>query len=148
MHFYLSNFNAKLEFCESLFLPYVNILFFFSVCGFLLIGDKMNQLGRLNVDEFLQVKDVPDVYAIGDCNDVPEIKLAYGADTQGKFVADNLKLKHEGQAMKPYNVNSTFALVCLHGRTCRHACVHALWMHFTINHLSKFHHPLHYAYNI
>lgn len=66
----------------------------------------MNRLGRLNVDEFLQVKDVPDVYAIGDCNDVPEIKLAYGAETQGKYVADNLKLKHEGKAMKPYNVNS------------------------------------------
>ena len=68
----------------------------------------MNRLGRLNVDEFLKVKDVPDVYAIGDCNDVPEIKLAYGAETQGKYVADNLKLKHEGKAMKPYNVNSTF----------------------------------------
>lgn len=71
----------------------------------------MNRLGRLNVDEFLQVKDVPDVYAIGDCNDVPEIKLAYGAETQGKYVADNLKLKHEGKAMKPYNVNSTFTFV-------------------------------------
>lgn len=94
-----------------------------------LIGDKMNRLGRLNVDEFLQVKDVPDVYAIGDCNDVPEIKLAYGAETQGKYVADNLKLKHEGKAMKPYNVNSTFTsliscsslfcynLFCLHERT-------------------------------
>lgn len=71
----------------------------------------MNRLGRLSVDEFLQVKDVPDVYAIGDCNDVPEIKLAYGADTQGKYVADNLKLKHEGKAMKPYNVNSTLPLL-------------------------------------
>ena len=71
----------------------------------------MNRLGRLSVDEFLQVKDVPDVYAIGDCNDVPEIKLAYGAETQGKYVADNLKLKHEGKAMKPYNVNSTFTFV-------------------------------------
>ena len=75
-------------------------------------GDKMNAQGRLNVDEFLQVKDVPDVYAIGDCNDVPEIKLAHGAEAQGKYVADQLKLKHEGQAMKPYNVNSTLAL-CL-----------------------------------
>ena len=84
----------------------------------------MNRLGRLNVDEFLQVKDLPDVYAIGDCNDVPEIKLAYGAETQGKYIADNLKLKHEGKAMKPYNVNSTFpflisfyGLFCLHERT-------------------------------
>ena len=73
----------------------------------------MNRLGRLNVDEFLQVKDVPDVYAIGDCNDVPEIKLAYGAETQGKYVADNLKLKHEGKAMNSYNVNSTFTFVSL-----------------------------------
>ena len=72
----------------------------------------MNKLGRLNVDEFLQVKDVPDVYAIGDCNDAPEIKLAYGAETQGKYVADNLKLKHEGKDMKPYNVNSKFTCVC------------------------------------
>jgi len=80
-----------------------------------LLGDKMNALGRLNVDEFLQVKDMPDVYAIGDCNDLPEIKLAYGAETQGKYVADQLKLKHEGKAMTPYNVNSTFPLifVCL-----------------------------------
>lgn len=69
----------------------------------------MNRLGRLNVDDFLQVKDVPDVYAIGDCNDVPEIKLAYGAETQGKYIADNLKLKHEGKAMKPYNVNSKYS---------------------------------------
>ena len=73
----------------------------------------MNRLGRLNVDEFLQVKDVPDVYAIGDCNDVPEIKLAYGAETQGKYVADNLKLKHEGKAMNPYNVNSTFTFISI-----------------------------------
>ena len=80
----------------------------------------MNPLGRLNVDEFLQVRDVPDVYAIGDCNDVPEIKLAYGAETQGKYVADNLKLKHEGKAMKPYNVNSMFifCFVNMNERMC------------------------------
>ena len=71
----------------------------------------MNAQGRLSVDEFLQVKDVPDVYAIGDCNDVPEIKLAIGAETQGKYVADQLKLKHEGKAMTPYNVNSTLLLI-------------------------------------
>lgn len=97
----------------------------------LLSGDKMNRLGRLNVDEFLQVKDVPDVYAIGDCNDVPEIKLAYGAQFQGQYVADNLKLKHEGKDMKPYNVNSTFTFVCLHGRTCMRACM-PLLMHIII----------------
>lgn len=84
-------------------------------------GDKMNKLGRLNVDEFLQVKDVPDVYAIGDCNDVSEIKLAYGAETQGKYVADNLKHKHEGKDMKPYNVNSKFTFVCKDVHAFMHA---------------------------
>ena len=72
----------------------------------------MNAQGRLSVNEFLQVKDVPDVYAIGDCNDVPEIKLAYRAEVQGKYVADQLKLKHEGKPLNPYNVNSTSTLVC------------------------------------
>lgn len=66
----------------------------------------MDKGGRLTVDEFLQVKGVPDVYAVGDCNDLPEIKLAYGAEVQGKYVADLLKNKHEGQTAKPYNVNS------------------------------------------
>ena len=66
----------------------------------------MDSLGRLNVDEFLQVKDLPDVYAIGDCNDTPEIKLAHGAEVQGKYVAGMLKDKHEGKALTPYNVNS------------------------------------------
>ncbi|XP_068717490.1 ferroptosis suppressor protein 1-like isoform X2 [Montipora capricornis] len=73
------------------------------------LSEKMDSLGRLQVDEFLQVKDVSDVYAIGDCNDVPEIKLAYGAETQGKYIAEQIKLKHEGKTMSPYNVNSTLS---------------------------------------
>ena len=69
----------------------------------------MDSLGRLQVDDFLQIKDVSDVYAIGDCNDVPEIKLAYGAETQGKYIAEQIKLKHEGKTVSPYNVNSTLS---------------------------------------
>ena len=86
-------------------MPWRNTLIFKSICV-LLSGDKMDKGGRLTVDEFLQVKGVPDVYAVGDCNDLPEIKLAYGAEVQGKYVADFLKNKHEGQTAKPYNVNS------------------------------------------
>jgi len=92
------------------------------------LGDKMNAQGRLNVDEFLQVKDVPDVYAIGDCNDVPEIKLAYGAETQGKFVADQLKLKYEGKAMTPYNVNKSIFMVLCCGRSGGAAQVWRGWV--------------------
>ncbi|PFX32455.1 apoptosis-inducing factor 2-like [Stylophora pistillata] len=92
------------------------------------LGGKMNRLGRLNVDDFLQVKDVSDVYAIGDCNDVPEIKLAYGAETQGKYIADNLKLKHEGKAMKPYNVNKSVFMVLCCGRSGGAAQVWRGWV--------------------
>lgn len=67
---------------------------------------KMDGQGRLKVDEFFKAKDVPDVYAIGDCNDVPEIKLAYGTETQGKYVAKQFKLKQKGKAMTPNKVNS------------------------------------------
>lgn len=77
----------------------------------------MDKAGRLTVDEFLQVKGVPDVYAVGDCNDLPEIKLAYGAEVQGKYVADLLKNKHEGQTAKPYNVNTSVFMVLCCGRT-------------------------------
>ena len=54
---------------------------------------------------YLEVDGVKNVYAIGDCNDVPEIKLAYGAGQQGKHVAENLKNKYDGKEMKPYKAN-------------------------------------------
>ena len=63
----------------------------------------MDGQGGLKVDEFFKVHDV---YAIGDCNDVPEIKLVYGTKTQGKYVAKQFKLKQKGRAMTPNNVNS------------------------------------------
>ena len=75
---------------------------------FLATGDKVDKLGRLKVGKYLEVEGEPDIFAIGDCNDTPEIKLAKLAQDHSKFVVDNLKLKHEGKEMKPYSVNSEF----------------------------------------
>ena len=62
-------------------------------------------MGRLMVDNYLQVKGLTDVYAIGDCCDTPEIKVATGAQAHAKYVVENIKLKGEGKEPKPYKVN-------------------------------------------
>ena len=37
----------------------------------------MEKNGSLKVNRYLQVEGIKDVFAIGDCNNTPEIKLAY-----------------------------------------------------------------------
>lgn len=43
------------------------------------LSDKMEKNGSLKVDRFLQVEEIENVFAIGDCNNTPELKLAYTA---------------------------------------------------------------------
>ena len=76
-----------------------------SVGSFHSPADKMDKFGRLKVGDYLEVKGLQNVYAIGDCNDLPEIKLAYQAGVQGGHVADNLTKKYEGKEMKQYKAN-------------------------------------------
>lgn len=65
-------------------------------------------MGRLMVDNYLQVEGITDVYAIGDCCNTPEIKVATGSQAHGKHVAENIKLKAEGKEPKPYTINGMF----------------------------------------
>ena len=46
------------------------------------LSDKMEKNGSLKVDRFLQVDEIENVFAIGDCNNTPELKLAYIAGLQ------------------------------------------------------------------
>lgn len=80
-----------------------NVTTFFSIQA-----EKTDKMGCLKVDNFLQVEGITDVYAIGDCCNTPEIKVATGAQSHGEFVASNIKLKAEGKAPKPYTVNGKF----------------------------------------
>lgn len=68
-------------------------------------------MGRLKVDNFLQIDGITDVYAIGDCCNTPEIKVATSAQTHGEHVAANIKLKAEGKAPKPYTVNGELVVL-------------------------------------
>lgn len=51
------------------------------------LSDKMEKNGSLKVDQFLRVEEIENLFAIGDCNNTPELKLAYLARLQaGKIV--------------------------------------------------------------
>ena len=72
----------------------------------------MDKEGRLKVDKFLQVEGVKDVYAIGDCSNVPELKVATGAQAHGEHVAANIQLLANGKEAKPYTINGKESLPC------------------------------------
>ena len=51
------------------------------------LSDKMEKNGSLKVDRYLQVEEIKDVFAIGDCNNTRVLKLAYIAGMQaGKLI--------------------------------------------------------------
>lgn len=72
-------------------------------------GAETGAQGRVYVDEFLQVKNYPHVFAIGDNafamhpgNNAAVPTAAQFALQQGYLTADNLVREIEGKAMKPY----------------------------------------------
>lgn len=48
------------------------------------LSDKMDHnTGTLKVNKYLQVEEMNDVFAVGDCNNTDEMKLGYVAGIQG-----------------------------------------------------------------
>ena len=43
------------------------------------LSDKMEKNGSLKVDRYLLVEEIENLFAIGDCNNTPEVKEAYTA---------------------------------------------------------------------
>ncbi|NWW90824.1 AIFM2 factor, partial [Rhynochetos jubatus] len=74
-------------------------------------GDKMVSNGALKVNKHLQVEGYENIYAIGDCADLKEPKMAYHAGLHANVAATNIvnSLKHK--PLKTYNPGSlTFLL--------------------------------------
>jgi NADH dehydrogenase FAD-containing subunit len=74
-------------------------------------GDCLDNRGVIKVDPFLMVKGRKNFFAVGDCNDVKEMKLGYLADIQGKAAAANLVRLIDGQPLKPYKPHPLLALI-------------------------------------
>ncbi len=62
----------------------------------------MEENGQLRVDQFLRVDGCEDIYAIGDCCNTKDFKLAYAAGEQAKRVVSNLVQRANGKAEQPW----------------------------------------------
>ncbi|GJV22418.1 apoptosis-inducing factor 2-like protein isoform X2 [Tanacetum coccineum] len=90
-----------------------------------ILKNSLDDRGRLMVDVNLRVKGFKNIFAIGDVNDVPELKQGFLAQKHALVVASNLKLLVDGGdegKMVKYNPASPMAIVSL-GR--RDALLHA-----------------------
>lgn len=65
-------------------------------------GLKLDEKGRVVVDEYLQAEGQEDVFVIGDGAATPYTGMAQTAIYDGKFVADAIARKIRGRELKPY----------------------------------------------
>ncbi len=62
----------------------------------------MEKNGSLKVNEYLEVEGCKDVYAMGDCTNIPENKLAFAAEAHADFITETLRKKENNQELKAY----------------------------------------------
>jgi len=82
------------------------------------LAEQLESNGSLKVNDHLQVVGHPDIYAIGDCTNTPECKLAMAAQKQAKHVFKNLgkDLNAESGALDVYKPGIPMAMVLALGR--------------------------------
>lgn len=78
----------------------------------------MNDIGQYKVDEYLQIKGRNRMFAIGDCCDSDDPKMAMIAGEQGKIVAYNVVqlLNSSSASMKTWKWNKPRAMIVTTGR--------------------------------
>jgi len=67
-----------------------------------LMAGKLDENNRIKVDEFLKVEGFSNIFAIGDCCNTSEDKMAAHAQFHAKNVAANILLEACGKPMKAY----------------------------------------------
>ncbi|OXB74701.1 UNVERIFIED_CONTAM: hypothetical protein H355_001533 [Colinus virginianus] len=74
-------------------------------------GDKLASNGALNVNEHLQLEGYDNIYAIGDCANLKEPKMAYHAGLHASVVVSNIVNSLTHKPLKTYQPGSlTFLL--------------------------------------
>ncbi|XP_062989089.1 ferroptosis suppressor protein 1 [Elgaria multicarinata webbii] len=76
-------------------------------------SDKLASNGALKVNEHLQVEGYDNVYAIGDCADVKEPKMAYHAGLHAEVAATNIINSLAQKPLKSYTPGSLTFLISL-----------------------------------
>ena len=62
----------------------------------------VDEAGRIKVDEFLKIEGLENIYAIGDCCNTQEDKMAAFAGKHGEVVAANIVKELKGCTPSPY----------------------------------------------
>ncbi|XP_020580373.1 apoptosis-inducing factor homolog B-like [Phalaenopsis equestris] len=81
-----------------------------------ILKQSLDKKGQLMVDAYLRVKGHDNIFAIGDINDVPEIKQGFLAEKHASVVAKNLQLLIKGAPEKKlatYTASPAIAIVSL-----------------------------------
>ena len=72
------------------------------VLGWFSAGDQLASDGALKVNEYLQVEGYSHIYAIGDCADVREPKMAYHASLHANVAVANIVNSMKQRPLKAY----------------------------------------------
>ncbi|XP_077310695.1 ferroptosis suppressor protein 1 isoform X2 [Lithobates pipiens] len=73
-----------------------------SSCYINVFGDKVARNGALKVNDFLQVEGYGNIYAVGDCADLREPKMAYSAGLHANIAVTNIINSLLGKPLKQY----------------------------------------------
>ncbi|XP_065153346.1 ferroptosis suppressor protein 1 [Paramisgurnus dabryanus] len=77
------------------------------------LGSSLAENGALKVNKHLQVDGFDNVYAVGDCANVSEPKLAYHAGLHAKVAATNIINSLSGKALTSYSPGNVTMLVAM-----------------------------------
>jgi len=74
-------------------------------------AEQIDADGRIKVDKQFRVEGSKNLFALGDCANVPEGKLGYLADEQAAALAKNIIAMANGKSAKDYKAHPMMALV-------------------------------------
>jgi len=77
------------------------------------LGATMEKNGALKVNKHLQVEGYDNIYAMGDCNNVQENKVAMAAEAQAGVVAKNIAAQYNKSALVEYKAGSLSMAIVL-----------------------------------
>ncbi|KAM9476558.1 ferroptosis suppressor protein 1 [Clarias gariepinus] len=77
------------------------------------LAGSLAQNGALKVNKHMQVEGFEDIYAVGDCANVNEPKMAYHAGLHAKVVVTNIINSLAGKALTSYNTGNVTMLLAM-----------------------------------
>ncbi|XP_077310693.1 ferroptosis suppressor protein 1 isoform X1 [Lithobates pipiens] len=84
-----------------------------SSCYINVFGDKVARNGALKVNDFLQVEGYGNIYAVGDCADLREPKMAYSAGLHANIAVTNIINSLLGKPLKQYKTGPVSMLLSM-----------------------------------